>query len=564
MSSPPGPVLRDLSGIAREMGVPDGFYHPFGPGRGKIDPRFLEAAPPVPEHGRARYILVSGMTPTPAGEGKTTTSIGLAMAFGALGLRSVVTLRQPSMGPVFGIKGGGAGGGRSTVEPSTVLNLHLTGDIHAVAAAHNLLSAAIDNSLYHGNPLEIDPFSITWNRVLDVNDRALRKIVVGLGGPGFGVPRESRFEIAVASEIMAILSLARSWDDLSRRISAISFGRNRRGEPLLTRDLKVDGAMAALLREAFWPNLMQTCEGTPAVIHGSPFANIAHGNSSVIGDQVALETADVVVTEAGFGSDLGGEKFFDIKCRVLGRGPDAAVLVVTMRGLRMHGGVGPVRSGRALPRELYQANPEAVGKGVANMERHIAILRSFGVPVVVAINALPGDSPEETELVREAALRSGASGAVVSTHFAEGSAGALALAEEVLRVAESGSASYLPCYRLEDSPEEKVTRIATGIYGARSVEWSPSAEKELGRIAGTPAALYPVCIAKTWASLSHDPALLGAPSGYLFPVRELRVLSGAGFLLAISGETQTMPGLPGDPAFSRVGFSRDGVITGII
>lgn len=563
MSSATVPTLRDLSVIAREMGVPEGSYYPYGPGRGKIDPRFLEKISPA-SSGRARYILVSGMTPTPAGEGKTTTSIGLAMGLGLLGLRSVVTLRQPSMGPVFGIKGGGAGGGRSTVEPSTVLNLHLTGDIHAVAAAHNLLAAAIDNSLHHGNPLGIDPLSISWTRVLDVNDRALRHVVIGLGGPGFGVPRESRFEIAVSSEIMAILALSRSWEDLSRRISAITFGRTRSGAPLSTADLKVDGAMAALLKEALWPNLMQTQEGTPAIIHGSPFANIAHGNSSVIGDQVALGTAEAVVTEAGFGSDLGGEKFFDIKCRVLGRGPDAAVLVVTTRGLRMHGGAGNVSSGRALPAELFLANPEAVRKGLPNMERHIGILKTFGVPVVVAINSLAGDSPPEHAMIREAALKAGAFDAVISTHFDEGGKGAAALARSVLDAAASGPVDYRPLYALEDSPEQKIHTVATRIYGAASVSWSESARAELGRISGTPSALFPVCIAKTWASLSHDPRLSGAPSGFVFPIREVRVLSGAGFILAIAGDTQTMPGLPSDPAFSRIGLSPDGTITGII
>lgn len=564
MSSTSGPALRDLAGIAREMGIPEGYYHPYGPGRGKIDPRFLNDIPPASRKGRARYVLVSGMTPTPAGEGKTTTSVGLAMAFSRLGLRSVVTVRQPSMGPVFGIKGGGAGGGCSTIEPSTVLNLHLTGDIHAVAAAHNLLAAAIDNSLYHGNPLGIDPLSVTWSRVLDINDRALRHVVVGLGGPGSGVPRESRFEIAVASEIMAILALARSWEDLSRRISAITFGRNRSGTPLLTSDLKVDGAMAAILKEALWPNLMQTREGTPAVIHGSPFANIAHGNSSVIGDQVALEVADVVVTEAGFGSDLGGEKFFDIKCRVLGRGPDAAVLVVTTRGLRMHGGVGKVRSGRALPPEIFVSDPEAVRKGLPNMERHIGILKTFGVPVVVAINSLSGDSPEEVRLIRDAALRSGAFGATVATHFEKGGEGATDLARSVLDAANSSSGTYAPLYSLDAASEEKVMAIATRIYGAASVSWSEGARQELERISGSPASRFPVCIAKTWASLSHDPALLGAPEGYVFPIREVRVLSGAGFVLAIAGETQTMPGLPSDPAFSRVKLLSDGTIMGIL
>ena len=552
--------LRDLSSIARDIGIPASHYHPYGPGRGKIDPRFLKGE----TSDKARYILVSGMTPTPAGEGKTTTSIGLSMGLSRLGLRAVVTLRQPSMGPVFGIKGGGAGGGRSTIEPSTVLNLHLTGDIHAVAAAHNLLAAAIDNSLYHGNPLGIDPLSVTWSRVVDINDRALRRIVVGLGGPGFGIPRESRFDIAVSSEIMAILALSRSWEELSERLSTITFGRTRDGRLLKVSDLGVDGAMAAILREALWPNLMQTQEGTPAIVHGSPFANIAHGNSSVLGDLVALEKADAVVTEAGFGSDLGGEKFFDIKCRVSGRGPDVAVLVVTTRGLRMHGGVGSVKSGRTLPPELFLSNPEAVRAGLPNMVRHIEILKEFGVPVVVAVNHLEGDSPKEYEAIYESAMKAGAADAVVSPHFAEGGQGAESLARAVLDAAGTGRSTWKPLYELSDSPEKKVETIATRVYGARSVSWSDSARAELNRISGTPAQEFPVCIAKTWASLSHDPSKLGAPSGFDFPVREVRLLSGAKFLLAIAGETQTMPGLPKDPAFRRVGLSSDGTITGIV
>ncbi|MGC8500756.1 MAG: formate--tetrahydrofolate ligase [Leptospirillia bacterium] len=552
--------LRDLSGIAREMGVPDGAFHPYGPGRGKIDPRF------VGEEGKkkARYILVSGMTPTPAGEGKTTTSIGLAMGLTRLGLRSVVTLRQPSMGPVFGIKGGGAGGGRSTVEPSSVLNLHLTGDIHAVAAAHNLLAAAIDNSLHHGNPLGIDALAVSWGRVVDLNDRALRRVVVGLGGPGFGIPRESRFEIAVASEIMAILALSVSWEDLARRISSVTFGRTREGKPLTAADLRVDGAMTALLREALWPNLMQTCEGTPAIVHGSPFANIAHGNSSVLGDRVALATADCVVTEAGFGSDLGGEKFFDIKCRVLGRGPDVAVLVVTARGLRMHGGVGDVRQGRALPAELARPNLPALVAGLPNMVRHVGILRQFGVPVVVAINSGEGDSDAEIGAIREAAVGAGARDAVVSTHFRDGGEGARGLASAVCEAATGGKAEYRPLYPLEMPLREKVETVATRIYGAGSVVWSDGAKAELARIEKTDAARFPVCIAKTWASLSHDPSLKNAPEGFAFPVRELRVLSGAGFVLAIAGETQTMPGLPSDPAFARIGLTAEGEIAGIL
>ncbi len=553
----------NLAQIAKDLGIPDDSFHPYGPGRGKIDPRFAGTISPP----SARYILVSGMTPTPAGEGKTTTSIGLAMGLSRLGKKSVVTLRQPSMGPVFGIKGGGAGGGRSTVEPSSVLNLHLTGDIHAVAAAHNLLAAAIDNSLHHGNTLDIDPLTVSWSRVVDLNDRALRRVVVGLGGPGFGIPRESRFEIAVASEIMAILALAVSWKDLGERIARVTFGRNRQGKPLTAADLRVDRAMTALLREALWPNLMQTSEGTPAIIHGSPFANIAHGNSSVLGDRVALATADCVVTEAGFGSDLGGEKFFDIKCRVLGRGPDVAVLVVTARGLRMHGGVGEVKQGRALPPELSRPNLPALTEGLSNMVRHIGILRQFSVPVVVAINSGEGDSGEEVRAIREAAISCGAKDAVVSTHFRDGGEGARDLALAVLAATEEsgpGEKAFRPLYPLEMSLEEKVATVAMKVYGAGSVVWSDGARAELARIAQTEAAAFPVCIAKTWASLSHDPALKNSPSGFAFPIREIRVLSGAGFVLAIAGETQTMPGLPSDPAFARIGLTAEGEIAGIL
>ncbi len=558
-----------LESLAESMGVPQSRYHAFGPGRGKIDPRYLPvpSVPDQPSSSRSSeplYVLVTGMTPTPLGEGKTTTSIGLSMALNKLGVRTAVSIRQPSMGPVFGIKGGGAGGGRSTIEPSEVLNFHLTGDIHAVGVAHNLIASAIDNEIHHGNRLDIDPLSVSWPRVVDLNDRALRKVIVGLGGKGNGLPRESRFDITVSSEIMAILSLARSYGDLSERLSAVSFGLSRTGELLRASALGVEGALSAILREAFWPNLMETCEGTPAIVHGSPFANIAHGNSSVIGDWVGLNGSECVVTEAGFGADLGGEKFFDIKCRVLGRGPNVAVLVATAKSLRMHGGLAETVAGKPIPEVLDRSDPASVRKGMVNLTRQIRNVLRFGVPVVVAINAHPGDSEEEWKIIRELSREAGAHDAVVARHFRDGSDGALELAREVLSVARSRTGDFRPLYGTELSPEEKIRKVATEMYGAGEILFSPKARKSLDEASRFGAEAFPVCIAKTWASLSHDPSRKGSPEGYPFPVEEIRYATGARFITAIAGDIQTMPGLPSRPAFRKIRLNAEGRVEGMV
>lgn len=558
-----------LESLAESMGVPQSRYHAFGPGRGKIDPRYLPvpSVPDQPSSSRSSeplYVLVTGMTPTPLGEGKTTTSIGLSMALNKLGVRTAVSIRQPSMGPVFGIKGGGAGGGRSTIEPSEVLNFHLTGDIHAVGVAHNLIASAIDNEIHHGNRLDIDPLSVSWPRVVDLNDRALRKVIVGLGGKGNGLPRESRFDITVSSEIMAILSLARSYGDLSERLSAVSFGLSCTGELLRASALGVEGALSAILREAFWPNLMETCEGTPAIVHGSPFANIAHGNSSVIGDWVGLNGSECVVTEAGFGADLGGEKFFDIKCRVLGRGPNVAVLVATAKSLRMHGGLAETVAGKPIPEVLDRSDPASVRKGMVNLTRQIRNVLRFGVPVVVAINAHPGDSEEEWKIIRELSREAGAHDAVVARHFRDGSDGALDLAREVLSVARSRTGDFRPLYGTDLSPEEKIRKVATEMYGAGEVLFSPKARKSLDEASRFGAEAFPVCIAKTWASLSHDPSRKGSPEGYPFPVEEIRYATGARFITAIAGDIQTMPGLPSRPAFRKIRLNAEGRVEGMV
>lgn len=554
-----------LDMIAQSMGIPPGYFHPFGPGRAKIDPRYLGELP-SPSFGKKNeplYVLVTGMTPTPLGEGKTTTSIGLSMALNRMGVRTAVSIRQPSMGPVFGIKGGGAGGGRSTIEPSEVLNLHLTGDVHAVGAAHNLLASAIDNEIYHGNRLEIDPLTVAWPRVVDLNDRPLRRVVIGLGGAPNGGPRETRFDITVSSEVMAILALSTSYADLIHRLGEISFGLSRGGQLLRARDLEVEGAMAAILREAFWPNLMATSEGTPAIVHGSPFANIAHGNSSVIGDWVGFSGMDCVVTEAGFGADLGGEKFFDIKCRTLGRGPNVAVLVATAKSLRMHGGLADTVAGRPIPAILDRSDVPSVRKGMSNLIRQIQNVRRFGVPVVVAINSHPEDSPEEWKVIQELSLSAGAESAVVCTHFRDGGEGAMELAEVVHRMARSTDGSYEPLYATDLPVEDKIRTVAREMYGAGEVVFSARARKSLADVDRYKAQDFPVCIAKTWASLSHDPARKGAPQGFSFPVEEIRFATGARFVTAIAGDIQTMPGLPSKPAYRRIRLTPGGQVEGV-
>jgi formate--tetrahydrofolate ligase len=498
-----------------------------------------------------KYIDVTAITPTPLGEGKTTTTIGLVQGLGRLGKNVFACIRQPSQGPTFGIKGGAAGGGYSQVIPMEDFNLHLTGDIHAVTAAHNLLAAAIDNHLFHGNELGIDPHSITWPRVVDLNDRALRDVVVGLGGVLNGSPRQTGFDIAVASEVMAILALATDLGDLRARLGRIVIGTNREGRPVTAEDLKVAGAMTVLMKDALLPNLLQTLEHNPALVHAGPFANIAHGNSSVIADQIALRLGDYVVTESGFGADIGMEKFMDIKCRASGLSPDCVVLVATIRALKMHGGLGTVKAGKPLPKELVEENLPALEKGAANMAAHVRIARLFGVPVVVALNRFATDTDKEVALLERLAREAGAEGAVMTDHWARGGAGAIELAKAVAAACEQPK-KFEFLYPLEMPIRQKIETIATKVYGASGVDFLPAAAQKLALYEDLGYGRLPVCMAKTHLSISHEPTWKGVPAGFRLPVRDLRASVGAGFVYPLCGNMMTMPGLPSRPAFENV------------
>lgn len=541
--------LEPIAGIAARLGIGDEAVELYGRYKAKINLARLGPRP-----ARGKLILVTAISPTPAGEGKTTTSVGLADALNLGGHRAVLCLREPSLGPCFGQKGGATGGGRAQVAPMDQINLHFTGDFHAVTAAHNLLAAMIDNHVYWGNALDIDLGRILWRRVLDVNDRALRQIVQGLGGRANGLPRESGFDITVASEVMAILCLAEDIGDLERRLGRIVVAYTRGKQAVTARDLKADGAMAALLVEAIKPNLVQTLEGNPALIHGGPFANIAHGCNSVIATRAALGLGDYVVTEAGFGADLGAEKFFDIKCAQSGLRPDAAVIVATVRALKMHSGVA--KADLALP------DAQAVRRGSVNLARHIGNVRGFGVPVVVAINHFGTDRDDELSAIVEAAAVLGAR-AVVCRHWAEGGAGAIELAEAVAALAESGTARFAPLYHPGLPLFEKIEAVAKRIYHAGAVSASDAVRAQLATWEGAGFGELPVCIAKTQYSFSADPALLGAPSGHTLPVREVRLAAGAGFVVAVCGDINTMPGLPRAPAAERIGVGADGEIVGL-
>jgi len=498
-----------------------------------------------------KYIDVTAITPTPLGEGKTTTTVGLAQGLGRLGHNAFTCIRQPSMGPTFGIKGGAAGGGYSQVIPMDEFNLHLTGDIHAIGVAHNLLAAAIDNHIHHGNELDIDPFSITWTRVVDLNDRALRDTVVGLGGKANGHPRENGFDITVASECMAILALANDLKDLRDRLGRITIGTNRKGEAVTAEDLKVAGAMAALLKDALMPTLLQTLEHTPALVHAGPFANIAHGNSSVIADQIALRLGDYVVTESGFGADIGMEKFMDIKCRASGLTPDCVVLVATIRALKMHGGAGTVVAGKPLPPELTEENLAALQEGAANMVAHIRIAKLFGVPVVVAVNRFHTDTDREVELLERIALDAGAEAAVMTDHWAKGGAGATDLAHAVVSACEKEK-DFRFLYDLDMPVKDKIEIIATKIYGADGVDYDLKANRQIKLYQDLGYGNLPICMAKTHLSLSHSPQLKNVPTNWRLPIREIRASAGAGFLYPLCGTMRTMPGLPSHPAFEKV------------
>lgn len=549
----PRPILEvgDALGLRSEELIPYGRF------KAKVSLAVLQRLAHRP---RGRYVLVTAMNPTPLGEGKTTTAVGLAMGLCRLGQRAAVTLRQPSLGPVFGVKGGGAGGGRAQVIPMEEINLHLTGDSHAVAASHNLLSAFLDNHLFHGNRLNVDPDQITWPRAMGVSDRALRQLRSGASSDG--PARATQFVITEASEVMAVLALASDLADLRRRLGRILVGLTRDGRPVTAEALKCAGAMAALLKDALCPNLLQTLEGTPALVHTGPFGNLAHGNCSILADAIALCCADYVVTEAGFGSELGGEKFFNIKCRIAGSRPDAAVVVATLRALKLHGGGGGVNV-EATPAGLTGRNREALVKGLANLEQHIANVRAFGVPAVVALNAFREDPEEELAYVRERALAAGAVAAVVATHWAEGGKGAEELAQAVVQACRQPSA-YAPLYADSLPIKDKIETIARRLYGAAGVAFEAKAESQIETAVRLGFGHLPICMAKTPLSLSHDPMLKGRPTGFTLPVKELRILAGAGFLTALCSGIQLMPGLPKRPAGERIDLDPEtGEIVGL-
>ncbi|MGE0469480.1 MAG: formate--tetrahydrofolate ligase [Nitrospira sp.] len=542
--------------IGSQLGVLAEELTPYGRDKAKVSLKTLDRLRDAP---KGRYILVTAINPTPLGEGKTTTSIGLAMGLSRLGHRSAVTLRQPSLGPVFGVKGGGTGGGHAQVVPMEDINLHLTGDAHAVAVSHNLLSAFLDNHLFHGNALSIDPEHVTWPRTLSMNDRALREIILGEGTGG----RRGQFVITEASEVMAVLALAKDPFELRARLGRILVGFTKSGNPVTAEQLNCVGSMAVLLKDALMPNLVQTLEGTPAFVHTGPFGNLAHGNCSIVSDAIALRCADFVVTEAGFGSDLGAEKFFNIKCRASGFTPAVAVVVATLRALKLHGGGGAVKAGVQLPLSLTGPNQEALSKGIANLAQHIANVRAHGVPVVVAVNAFKGDPQDELDWVREQSVKMGAVDAAVSTHWTDGGKGAEQLAAAVAKASENpGHFKYL--YDLSWPIRKKIQTIAIQMYGAAGVHFEPGAERQIDAAEALGFGGLPVCMAKTPLSLSHDPALKGRPTGFTVPIRELRILAGSGFVTAVCSGIQLMPGLPKKPAGERIGLEpTSGKIVGL-
>jgi len=551
-------ALKPLVDVASEMGIGEHLLEPYGDSVAKVR---LGAIDDLADRPRARYVVVSAITPTPLGEGKTTTTVGLGQAFRHIGRKATVAIRQPSMGPTFGIKGGAAGGGYSQVVPMDLLNLHLTGDFHAVTAAHNLLSAVLDNHLHQGNALGLDVNDITWRHVLDVNDRALRNIVVGLGGRLDGVPRQSGFDITAASEVMAVLALATSLPDLKRRLAHIVVGYTRSGDPVTAEDLQVAGAMAALLRDAVKPNLLQTLENTPVLVHAGPFGNIAHGNSSVLADLIGIHTGDFLVTEAGFGADMGAERFFNIKCRTSGLRPDAAVVVATVRALKAHSGKHRIVAGKPLPDALLAENPDEVHEGAANLRKQVENIRLHGVSPVVAINAFPTDHASEWRAIEEVAASMGARVAVCH-HFTEGGKGAAPLAEAVAEAANEPSDFHL-LYPDEATLAEKIETVATRVYGADGVDYDTAAARQLAHYEQLGFGRLPVCIAKTHLSISSDPAKKGAPTGWRLPVREIRASVGAGFVYPICGDMRTMPGLGAHPAAFDIGLDDDGNVTGL-
>jgi len=566
--------LKPAVQVAKELGLSEDDLDLYGKYKAKMH---LDVLDRLADRPNGKYIDVTAITPTPLGEGKTTTTVGVSQALGYLGKKVFTCIRQPSMGPTFGIKGGAAGGGYAQIVPMEDFNLHLTGDIHAVSVAHNLLAAAIDARIMHEDEmsdaglakagltrLDIDPYGIMWNRVVDVSDRAIRRIIIGLGTKDDGRPRETGYDITVASEIMAILALTTGLKDLRQRLGRIVWGTNRKGKPLTAEDLHVAGAMTVLMKDAIMPNLMQTLQGTPAFVHAGPFANIAHGNSSILADKVALKLADYVITESGFGADCGTEKFFDIKCRYSGLIPNCVILVCTVRALKMHGGGPRVVAGRPLSPAYKEKNVELLKKGLPNLIQHIENLRLFGIPVIVAVNRFNTDTEEEIELLREAAVKAGAEDAILSEVWAKGSEGGVALAEAVMAACEKPSKfSFL--YPDDWSIKQKIETIATKIYRADGVDYLPAAEEKIKMFTEMGFSHLPINMAKTHLSFTHDASIKGAPRGWRLPIRDVRASVGAGFLYPLCGEMRTMPGLPSRPVFFDIDIDTEtGKVLGLM
>lgn len=543
--------MQKITDVAAKLGISEDDIELYGRYKAKLSMDLIRR---MENEKPGKLVLVTAITPTPAGEGKSTTTVGLAQGLHKIGKKVIVALREPSLGPCMGIKGGAAGGGYSQVVPMEDINLHFTGDFHAITSAHMLLSAMLDNHIQQGNALNIDPRRIVWKRVVDMNDRELRNIVVGLGGKAHGVPRQDGFDITVASEVMAILCLANSLHDLKERLSKIIVAYDYSGNPVTAGQIKAHGAMAALLKDAIKPNLVQTLENVPAIIHGGPFANIAHGCNSVMATKTCMKLADYTITEAGFGADLGAEKFFDIKCRYAGLKPDAVVIVATVRALKMHGGVPKT--------ELKTPNVEAVKAGLCNLEKHIENVKKFGVPAVVAINIFAQDTAEELEAVREHCAKHGVNVAL-SDVFAKGGEGGIELAKEVVALAESGKANFKPIYELDMPLKEKIETIAKEIYGADGVNYTKEADKALKEFEALGYGSLPVCMAKTQYSFSDDQTLLGRPSGFTITIKNCRIAAGAGFIVVLTGDIMTMPGLPKVPAAEKIDVSDEGVISGL-
>ncbi len=551
-------VLVPIADVAAKIGITEDLLQPYGQFVAKLK---LDTIDALADRPKARYVVVTAVTPTPLGEGKTTTTLGLAQGMHHVGRRATAAIRQASMGPTFGIKGGAAGGGYSQAAPFEALNLHLTGDMHAVTAAHNTLAAMVDNHLYQGNELGLDPSSITWRRALDVNDRALRNIVAGLGTREDGVPRQTGFDITAASEVMAILALSTSLTDMRRRLGQIVVGFTADGSPVTAEQIRSAGAMAVIMREALQPNLLQTLENTPVLVHAGPFGNIAHGNSSVLADLIGIHTGDFLITEAGFGADMGAERFFNIKCRVSGLVPDAAVIVTTVRALKAHSGAHRIVAGRPLPEALLAEDPDQVHAGGSNLRKQIENVLLHGVTPVVAINAFPEDFESEYAAIGEIAESMGVRWAV-STHFRDGGAGATDLAEAVIAAADEPS-QFRFLYRSEAPLREKIEIIATQVYGADGVDYLPGANRSLDLFEANGLGGFPICIAKTHLSISSDPGRKGAPIGWRLPVREVRASAGAGFIYAICGDMRTMPGLSRHPAAEHIDLDENGEVVGL-